>query len=140
MNSNHHAHLDKANDAVVIENLTVRDKDVAREARRWTTGERGPIVDDVDKLAGADLSEFVAEAVKIGAHALSATGQRALGHHQVAATFRRCRLGSSAPRSARPRRTTKQVGVHLGRARQSLLMITLAPEGQCRKRFGRRPR
>lgn len=75
MNTNHHAHLNEANDAVVIEHLTVRDKDVAREAGRWTTGERGPIVDDPDKLATADLSEFVTEAVKIGAHALSATSQ-----------------------------------------------------------------
>lgn len=58
-----------------IERLTVRDKDVAREAQRWTTGERGPVVDDPDVLAAADLAEFVAEAVKIGAHALSAVGQ-----------------------------------------------------------------
>jgi hypothetical protein len=63
------------NDAVVIEHLTVRDKDVVREAGRWTTGERGPIVDDPDKLAAADLSAFVTEAVKIGTHALTATGQ-----------------------------------------------------------------
>jgi hypothetical protein len=69
------AHFDPANDAVVIEHVTVRDKDVIREARRWTTGERGPVVDDPQVLAAADLSEFVSEAVKIGAHALSATGQ-----------------------------------------------------------------
>lgn len=73
--NNNHAHLNEVNDAVVIENVTVRDKDVAHEARRWTTGERGPIIDDPDKLATADLSDFVIEAVKIGAHALSATGQ-----------------------------------------------------------------
>jgi hypothetical protein len=53
----------------------VRDKDVAREAQRWTAGERGPIVDDPEALAAADLATFVTEAVKIGAHALSATGQ-----------------------------------------------------------------
>lgn len=70
-----HTHLDDANGTVVIDHLTVRDKDVAREARRWTTGERGPVVDDPEALAGADLSEFVTEAVKIGAHALAATGQ-----------------------------------------------------------------
>jgi hypothetical protein len=69
------AHFDPANDAVVIEHLTVRDKDVVREAQRWTSGERGPVVDDTDALAAAELSEFVSEAVKIGAHALSATGQ-----------------------------------------------------------------
>ena len=75
MPANNCARLDESANAIVIENLTVRDKDVAREAQRWTTGERGPIVDDPETLANADLSEFVSEALKIGAHALSATGQ-----------------------------------------------------------------
>ena len=61
--------------AVVIQHLIVHDKDVAREARHWTSGERGLAIEDPDVLADADLSEFVTEAVKIGAHALSATGQ-----------------------------------------------------------------
>ncbi|ATO68171.2 Fis family transcriptional regulator [Mycobacterium avium subsp. hominissuis] len=61
--------------AVEIEQLTVRDKDVVREAQRWTDGERGKIVDDPDVLGDADLTAFVTEAIKIGAHALSATGQ-----------------------------------------------------------------
>jgi hypothetical protein len=42
---------------------------------RWTTGERGPIVDDSDLLAAADLTDFVTEAMHIGGDALSATGQ-----------------------------------------------------------------
>ena len=53
---NRQAHFDETATAVVIERLTVRDKDVAREAQRWTAGERGPIVDDPDTLAAADLS------------------------------------------------------------------------------------
>lgn len=61
--------------AVEIERLTVRDKDVVREAQRWTDGERGALVDHPDALADADLTAFVTEAIKIGAHALSATGQ-----------------------------------------------------------------
>lgn len=69
------AHLDIAGNAVVINQLTVQDKDLAREAQRWTTGERGPVIDDADVLAEADMSVFVTEALKIGAHALSATGQ-----------------------------------------------------------------
>lgn len=72
---NRHAHFDDNLSAVVIDRLTVRDKDVPREAQRWTSGERGAIVDDPAILAGADLSQFVTEAVKIGAHALSAAGQ-----------------------------------------------------------------
>jgi hypothetical protein len=69
------AHFDAAASAVVIEELAVSDKDVIREAQRWTTGERGPIIDDPVELAGADLSSFVTEAIRIDAHALSVTGQ-----------------------------------------------------------------
>lgn len=69
------AHFDTTLTAVEIERLTVRDKDVAREAQRWTNGERGPVVDDPDALTAADLSAFTIEAIKIGTHALSATGQ-----------------------------------------------------------------
>lgn len=73
--NNREAHFDDSLTGVVIERLTVRDKDVAREAQRWSTGERGPIVDDPEVLGAADLSAFVTEAVKIGSHALSAAGQ-----------------------------------------------------------------
>jgi hypothetical protein len=62
-------------DTVCIEQILIADKDVVREARHWTTGLRGPMVDDPDQLASADLTAFVIEARKIGAHALSATGQ-----------------------------------------------------------------
>ena len=72
---NRRAHFDDFLTGITIDHLTVRDKDVAHEAQRWTTGGRGPVVDDPDVLADADLSEFVGEAVMIGAHALSATGQ-----------------------------------------------------------------
>ncbi|ONM47358.1 Fis family transcriptional regulator [Nocardia donostiensis] len=60
---------------VVIHHVVVCDADVAHEARHWTGGTRGPVVDDTDQLEAADLTAFVTEAVKIGAHALSATGQ-----------------------------------------------------------------
>lgn len=69
------AHFNDDFTAVDIERFTVQDKDVAREAQRWTAGERGPIVDDPDALSAADLGTLVAEAIKIGAHALSATGK-----------------------------------------------------------------
>ena len=62
-------------DGVVVDHLVIRDADVAREARRWTLGARGPVVDDESALVEADLSAYVAEAVKIGTHALAATGQ-----------------------------------------------------------------
>lgn len=75
MSSTKSARLDVAGESVVIETLTVKDKDVVREAARWTAGERGAVVDDPTELEHADVSAFVVEAVKIGAHALSATGQ-----------------------------------------------------------------
>ncbi|WP_210085553.1 Fis family transcriptional regulator [Mycobacterium sp. OAE908] len=79
MRTDNHAYWDGAANAVVVEHLTVCDKDVTREASRWTTGERGPVVEH-EMLVGADLSEFVTEAIKIGAHALSATGQSQDAH------------------------------------------------------------
>ena len=69
------AHFNADTSGVIIERLDISDRDVCREAQRWTTGERGPIVDDPDLLAAADLTNFVTEAMHIGAHALSATGQ-----------------------------------------------------------------
>jgi hypothetical protein len=72
---NHPAHFDSDTAAVVIERLTIADSEVVREAQRWGTGERGPLVDDHDALADADLTNFVTEAVRIGALALNATGQ-----------------------------------------------------------------
>ncbi|WBP94047.1 Fis family transcriptional regulator [Mycolicibacterium neoaurum] len=75
MNEPKGAHLDADHTTIVINQMSIQDKDVAREAQRWTAGERGEIIDDPAVLADADLSGFVTEAVKIGAHALSATGQ-----------------------------------------------------------------
>jgi hypothetical protein len=69
------AHFDEGLAAVVVEQLRINDKDVVREAQRWTTGDRGGLVEDPGVLGAADLSSFVTEAVRIGAHALSVTGQ-----------------------------------------------------------------
>jgi len=71
----HSAHFDNDATAFVIERLTIHDREVAREAQRWVSGERGPLVENFDTLASADLMNYVTEAVRIGAHALSVTGQ-----------------------------------------------------------------
>ncbi len=71
----HPAHFDTDSSAIVIEQLTIHDREVAREAQRWISGERGPLVENLDLLASADLTNYVTEAVRIGAHALSVTGQ-----------------------------------------------------------------
>jgi hypothetical protein len=69
------AHFDEGAAAVVVENLTINDPSVVREAQRWTTGVRGPLVEDPDALARADVSAFANEAIVIGARALTATAQ-----------------------------------------------------------------
>lgn len=66
--------------AVLIEHLTIRDRDVVREAQRWTTGERGPAVADSEALTSANLTSFAAEALRLGAHALTVTGQARESH------------------------------------------------------------
>jgi len=71
----HPAHFDGDAAAVVIERLTIADREVTREAQRWVSGRRGPLVEDADALSRADLTNYVTEAVRIGAHALSVTGQ-----------------------------------------------------------------
>lgn len=69
------ARFDMLGEAVVIEGLTTTTAEVVREARRWTTGRRGPMVEAPDELAGADLTTFVQEALDLGARALAATAQ-----------------------------------------------------------------
>ena len=69
------AHFDAATTAVVIETLTVEDRDVVREAQHWTTGRRGPVAEDPIELGGADLSAFATEAILLGARVLAATAQ-----------------------------------------------------------------
>ena len=64
------AHFDANISSVVIESISVTDKNVVREAQRWTTGERGALVDDLATLAEADLAGFVTKALTVGAHAL----------------------------------------------------------------------
>jgi uncharacterized phage infection (PIP) family protein YhgE len=69
------AHFEADTSAVVVEHLAIRDRDVVLEAHRWTRGERGPAVEDIDELVRANLTNYVTEALRIGAHALSVTGQ-----------------------------------------------------------------
>lgn len=71
------AHFDAGVGAVVVDRLVVADKQVVREAQRWTTGSRGALVEDAGELARADLSVFATEALVLGARALAVTGQSA---------------------------------------------------------------
>lgn len=75
MRIEHAARYDVGADAVVIQALTVTDRGVVQEAQRWTTGRRGPAIDDPAELGQADLSTFATEAIVIGARALAATAQ-----------------------------------------------------------------
>ena len=132
-----HAHFDADRLAVVIDHLTVRDKDVVREAQRWTTGERGAVVDDPAVLDAADLGEFVSEAVKIGAHALSATGQaqdsRALERMlkevgEKAAT-------SSSQAAEHTARTVKQATTAVTKAAEDAKKAITEADGASRQEF-----
>lgn len=60
------AHFNSDANAVVVEHLPITDKDAVREAQRWTTGERGPIVEDPALLGDADLTAYVSEAIVDG--------------------------------------------------------------------------
>ncbi|TCO55583.1 Fis family transcriptional regulator [Actinocrispum wychmicini] len=71
----HPAHFDTLCETIIIEHMTIRDAEVIREAHRWSTGQRGPLIDDPNQLAGSDLTNYITEALRIGAHALSVTGQ-----------------------------------------------------------------
>jgi hypothetical protein len=66
-------HLDLSGTALVVLAVHLTDEAVVREARHWTTGRRGPAVNDVG--AEADLSVFLTEAVALGSRALAAMGQ-----------------------------------------------------------------
>lgn len=105
------AHFDPTANAVVIEGLTIGDQEVVREATRWTTGRRGPVVHGLDELAGADLSVFATEAVVIGARALAAAAQTAeeralqqmlkdVGDKTAAATVKAAELTERAVKDA----------------------------------------
>ena len=61
--------------AVVVNDLTITDRNVLREACHWATGRRGEACETPEELARADLSPFVTEAVVLGARALAATAQ-----------------------------------------------------------------
>ena len=49
------AHVEPAGPSLVVEGMSVREPAVVAEARRWTTGHRGPVV-AVEDMSGADLS------------------------------------------------------------------------------------
>ena len=61
--------------AIVVENITITEESVVREAHHWATGRRGDSCETSDELALADLTSFVTEAVVLGARALAATAQ-----------------------------------------------------------------
>ena len=59
--------------AVVIEELTVADPAVVAESRFWAQGHRGPAA-TTDELVAADLSNYVIQALAVGAQAIATAG------------------------------------------------------------------
>lgn len=68
-------HLDPRGPSLVVRTFSLVDDAVIREARHWTTGRRGPAIEDPATLARADLTAYLTEAVVLGSRALSAMGQ-----------------------------------------------------------------
>ncbi|NMH97985.1 Fis family transcriptional regulator [Pseudonocardia acidicola] len=66
-------HYDPSVPAVVVADVEVTDPAVVSEARRWSTGRRGPAV-DAEELAGHDLTAFVHQALLVGAQAIATAG------------------------------------------------------------------
>jgi hypothetical protein len=69
------AHFNETGRAVVVDALVIEDQNVVGEAQRWTSGKRGPIIEDSTELSNADLTAFATEAMLLGARALAATAQ-----------------------------------------------------------------
>lgn len=67
------ASYDRDTPAVVVHHLAVTDPAVVAEARRWSTGRRGPAVGE-EGMAGVGLSAFVTQALVVGAHAIGTAG------------------------------------------------------------------
>lgn len=65
--------FDSSGPAVAIERLTVTDSVVVAEARSWASGRRGSVA-TADELAAADLSNYVIQALAVGAHAIGTAG------------------------------------------------------------------
>lgn len=131
------AHLGDDQKIIVINQLAIEDKDVAREAQRWTTGTRGEIVEDPQILGDADLSAFVTEAVKIGAHALSATGQ----HHDSRALEQMIKdagdktAASTAQAAELTDRTVKEATKTMAKAAEDAKKAIVEADQSSRKEF-----
>lgn len=67
------ARFDRNPQAVVIENLIVTDPAVVAESYFWARGRRGPAASG-EELAAADLSNYVVQALVVGAQAIGTAG------------------------------------------------------------------
>ncbi|MCV7202050.1 Fis family transcriptional regulator [Mycolicibacterium peregrinum] len=131
------AHFNTDYTAVEIERLTVQDKDVAREAQRWTAGERGSVIEDSETLAAADLSAFVSEAIKIGSHALSAVGQAqdAKALQQMLKDVGEKAADSTTKLTESTERATKAASVAMSKAANDAKKAIVEADATSRKEF-----
>jgi hypothetical protein len=65
--------FDPSGPSLVINSLIVEDAAVIAEARLWSQGRRGPAV-TTEELVTADLSNYVVQALVVGAHAIGTAG------------------------------------------------------------------
>lgn len=130
------AYFSADTNAVIIDRFEIREREVIREAQRWTNGDRGPIVDDPAALAAGDLTSFVAEAIRIGARMLALAGQaqdawvlekmlKDVGDKTAASAEMACRAGKEAAEavSAAADAATKAITTAEARSRKQFASV-----------------
>ena len=128
------------NDASALEivDLTLDDREVIQEARRWTQGERGPLVEADDELASADLTRFVTAAIGLGARAIAATGQaqesQALSHLIKDVGDRAAKASTSA--ADLTARATKEAADAIAKTAHEAQKAVVVADREQRKAFG----
>ncbi len=75
-NTTDKARFDASGAAVIIDTLAIDDPAVLDEARHWTTGRRGELL-ETSEVGNADVTAFVREAVVCGARVLASTAHTA---------------------------------------------------------------
>lgn len=131
------ATYDPKTNAVQITGLLLNDDAIAAEARRWTTGARGPEVTDAVTLAEADLTEFVTRSMKLGAFAIAATGaaQDRFGVHRLLKEVGEKTVRSTAEATALTKKAVEDATGVLTKAAEETRASFAKAEVEQRKHF-----
>lgn len=131
------ATYDATTATLVIRDLHVQDEGVTSEARRWTNGRRGRVVDDPGELAGSDLGPFVREALRIGALAITTTGTErdSLDLDRVVREVGERTAATSTEAAALTRKAASEAAAAVGLAATEARKAFVEADGENRKQF-----